>query len=1186
MTTIANIALNGLQSYRAALGVTGENIANVETDGYVRRQALPQEAGAARGSLTSVAQSGTGVQSVDIRRALDALAAAQVRSADSDVAASETMLGALSGLEGRLTDGMGGLTEMLDHFMDSFSDAAAAPDASALRAAIRTAGEGMAGAIADIARDIVAMSEGLADQAVQAVGIANDLLQGLAEVQVRIQEAGSGPALNPLLDQRDLLVNELARTFGITVLPEADNLVRITLGSSPGGPLLLDRGTPSAVTVDDAGRLSVRAVTPGAPSYTRWPETGLSGGLATAIGAIDGVLSEIDAWARNLAADMNAVHAGGRTTSGEPGGPLFSLDGWSVRAAVNNAGSAFATVEGADAALAPAGELSFVYASGQWQARDAEGTLLASGTDRIDLPGLGVQFTGTASEGDRLFLTPTHGSAVNMRWLVEDNDDLAAGGAYSVAPAATNAGGATITAQPSVTTDAGLVELDGLFGTTAETLSAVEFLSDGSVALLPANAQSATLLTLATQSAIRISPPGGVSGAGSLTFTLDGVARTIDLSGASPELADAADLAARLNAATFTAAGHGLAELGLQAGAENGALILTAATGMLSAAALDDTPGTPESSIAPASGLMVFTRDGQQLAGPPLDAASAAALLTESNGFFPDARYADAALASASYRGMTIAEASVQGLYSGRLDIGGATLAWSGSPAPIAAAAQEIEVFRDGQSLGTLSLPGGSSAASAASGISEAFGIATEAETRAYVSASADGTVGFQLTGDNLAPLAVSAAVTAGQLFGLADKVNALSGQTGIRAEATADGLGMVLVHEGGESIGISGLTGGPLDVTRQDAAGQALDAEAITLGADYDSARIMGTVTLRSAGDFEASLDGVASDIAIDPFAGSLVSRSLDAAGSLLRFDFAYEPGIDSGDGASSAGAARYGVTIDPGGLNLTATVDSLVDDLNSAEDVARALASALEPGVPADMTIAVEGATLVIRTANGTLPEVSVSATSLASQRVTLENLPPEDLLVVMTGEGALRLAGAIAPATAYPPNALELRVLDGAAGRVGLFDSQAGIQIGERFLDADGRIAFGGFDFVISGNPATGDSFVLNSGAAGPGDGRTFGALGDLATSSPESGQGGFGALYTEILTGIGAKVAAEQTRATSLTAVKERAERAMAEASAVDLDTEAARLMSYQQAYQANAQVLKIAGELFDTLLQSI
>ena len=44
--------------------------------------------------------------------------------------------------------------------------------------------------------------------------------------------------------------------------------------------------------------------------------------------------------------------------------------------------------------------------------------------------------------------------------------------------------------------------------------------------------------------------------------------------------------------------------------------------------------------------------------------------------------------------------------------------------------------------------------------------------------------------------------------------------------------------------------------------------------------------------------------------------------------------------------------------------------------------------------------------------------------------------------------------------------------------------------------------------------------------------------------------------------------------------------MADVGAVDLDAEAARLLELQQGYQASAQVLTIAQQLFDTILNSM
>ena len=54
--------------------------------------------------------------------------------------------------------------------------------------------------------------------------------------------------------------------------------------------------------------------------------------------------------------------------------------------------------------------------------------------------------------------------------------------------------------------------------------------------------------------------------------------------------------------------------------------------------------------------------------------------------------------------------------------------------------------------------------------------------------------------------------------------------------------------------------------------------------------------------------------------------------------------------------------------------------------------------------------------------------------------------------------------------------------------------------------------------------------------------------------------------------------------ALTVVNDQAIAARDAVSGVNLDTEAASLIKYQQAYQAAAKAMQIAGQLFDTIVQ--
>jgi flagellar hook-associated protein 1 FlgK len=135
--------------------------------------------------------------------------------------------------------------------------------------------------------------------------------------------------------------------------------------------------------------------------------------------------------------------------------------------------------------------------------------------------------------------------------------------------------------------------------------------------------------------------------------------------------------------------------------------------------------------------------------------------------------------------------------------------------------------------------------------------------------------------------------------------------------------------------------------------------------------------------------------------------------------------------------------------------------------------------------------------------------------------------------------------------------------------------------------GAISVDGWQTAISGTPAAGDVFTVQSNAGGTGDNtnalasanqQTQGILSSGATSI----SGAVGAL----ITGIGSQAQQVNTAQTAQTAVNTQAQTTVQSASGVNLDEEAANLLQWQQAYQASAQALTIANSLFTSLLDSV
>jgi flagellar hook-associated protein 1 FlgK len=141
----------------------------------------------------------------------------------------------------------------------------------------------------------------------------------------------------------------------------------------------------------------------------------------------------------------------------------------------------------------------------------------------------------------------------------------------------------------------------------------------------------------------------------------------------------------------------------------------------------------------------------------------------------------------------------------------------------------------------------------------------------------------------------------------------------------------------------------------------------------------------------------------------------------------------------------------------------------------------------------------------------------------------------------------------------------------------------------------IALNGFELSINGVPASGDGFsVVKTAfpAANNTNALALVALRDSAfvgRSMQSDGRLGGGQTVTDAfastIANVGVRVQGAGTAATISSAVASQAELVRSAASGVNLDEEAARLLAFQQSYQAAAKVLQVAQQIFDTLLQT-
>lgn len=133
----------------------------------------------------------------------------------------------------------------------------------------------------------------------------------------------------------------------------------------------------------------------------------------------------------------------------------------------------------------------------------------------------------------------------------------------------------------------------------------------------------------------------------------------------------------------------------------------------------------------------------------------------------------------------------------------------------------------------------------------------------------------------------------------------------------------------------------------------------------------------------------------------------------------------------------------------------------------------------------------------------------------------------------------------------------------------------------------IVLNGWSLTLRGNPTAGDSFSIgasptNAIAQSAGNASGMLALRDLATFDGVPLSDGYVSLFSD----LGTRVQGAQFAADFSAGVATAAEQARSNVSGVNLDEEAARLLQFQQAYQASAKFLQIAQSTFDSLLQTV
>jgi flagellar hook-associated protein 1 FlgK len=320
------IGANTLRAMQIGLQVTGNNIANANTPGYIRQEVIYSPAPVQRiGNLVL----GLGVQVDGIVDKIDKFVLDRLVGARGDRAGAEIQEQAYHEVES-LLNGLSGTVDLgtsITNFFNSIGEVLNDPSSAAARNLVVGQGRSLTGTINSLASRVLTIREQYNDRVDATADEINNLSEQIRRLNIQIvtTEGGGGSSdAGGLRVQRQQAVDRLSEILGITVDEQTSGALNISVG----GEFLVFEGQRRAVEVESTGGDGITLVTVRFAD-TQSALTTTSGELQGLYVARDGIVGDfldgLDELAGVLAFEFNKIYSQGQGLVGF--GQLTSVNG-------------------------------------------------------------------------------------------------------------------------------------------------------------------------------------------------------------------------------------------------------------------------------------------------------------------------------------------------------------------------------------------------------------------------------------------------------------------------------------------------------------------------------------------------------------------------------------------------------------------------------------------------------------------------------------------------------------------------------------------------------------------------------------------------------------------------------------------------------------------------------------------
>ena len=447
--SLLNIGSSSLAAAQGALTTVSHNIANVNTPGYSRQEAVLSTAS---GLYTGAGFFGRGVDLTTVRRQYDQFLTGAVQSAAALSAADSTRATGLEALDGIFSDSAQGIGASVDALFGAAGDLANRPsDLSVRQTFLARAGQ--------LSQRIVGVGQQLADLTRAADG---RLVQDASQVNVRLtdirklneqiaQAQVTGQPPNDLLDQRDAALQALNGLLAVHAVAQDDGT--LSLFTASGAALLVGNQQARLDAAPDPADPSRSALRLTVGTTSQWLDAAALGGGSLAGTArlrdedLAGALNQVGRIAQVIAGAVNSQQSLGVDMDGKAGAALFTVPGPVTVGRAGNSGTGSVSASVADAsALQPSDYQVAWDGSAYTITRLTDGQASTMATLPATVDGLAFAGSGAPAAGDSWRVKPLAAAATGLAVRPLAPRQLATGFAAAVEVAAGNKGGASASA--------------------------------------------------------------------------------------------------------------------------------------------------------------------------------------------------------------------------------------------------------------------------------------------------------------------------------------------------------------------------------------------------------------------------------------------------------------------------------------------------------------------------------------------------------------------------------------------------------------------------------------------------------------------------------------------------------------------------------------------------------------------